>query len=142
LHLLPAALLWWRGIRSGHSRRISNFWRCNILILPKISTQFCPNFVLVLSKSNHIFPNLTNLAQKNFARGRCVCISSSYGTGSSLHPNDRPKWCAIFSKKPTNFSNCLGADSRARTSRPGTTHLCFQVNYSLLLFSLCRIIKK
>jgi len=46
------------------------------------SNHFCPNFALILPKSNQISPNLTNFSpQKKFDRG-CGCIRGSYGTAS------------------------------------------------------------
>jgi len=51
-------------------------------IFVQISLQFCPNFALILPKFNQICRNLTNFAQKNFARryGFISCIPSSYDT--------------------------------------------------------------
>jgi len=55
------------------------------------SLQFCPNFALILPKSNQICPNLTNFAQTNFASARwCGCIPSSYVTVSRCWSWSRP----------------------------------------------------
>jgi len=69
LHLFICVMALMRGIPDY----VLNF------CIGAIYNQICPNFALILPKSNQIFPNLISLNNKTFTTG-CGCILNSYST--------------------------------------------------------------